>query len=412
MAVNPGWFDWPSLTDVFPVSFPGVKTDRDGFLIDTDLDRLKTRVGEYFDPALSHEQIAQRYPAAMRNTTSVRVNAGAVRDVLLSRGGPIDGGFIRCAYRPFDNRWLYWEPDSGLLARPRPDYRQHVFAGNLWLSAAQHLRKGIAEPQACFTQHFGQLHLIERSANLFPTWLRGDALENVDNVACRANLSSSAQRYLDHVGVSVEDLFHYVLATLHDPAYREANAGALGMEWPRIPLPGWPDGKAASAAETLVESASRGRELSRLLDPDTPVVGITQGSLSPEMSAIAVPATVDGRNMTVDDFKLTAGWGHFGTGDAVMPGQGRIMERAYSADERVALGDARPVLGDKTMDVYLNDHAYWRNIPAGIWTYKLGGYQVLKKWLSYRERPILDRPLTFEEVQHFTDTARRIAGIY
>ncbi len=411
MAVSEKWFDWPSLTDVFPVSFPGVKTDRDGFLIDTDLDRLKTRVGEYFDSALSHEQIAQRYPAAMRNTTSVRVNAGAVRDALLSRGGPIDGGFIRCAYRPFDNRWLYWEPDSGLLARPRPDYRQHVFAGNLWLSAAQHLRKGIAEPQACFTQHFGQLHLIERSANLFPTWLRGDALENADNVACRVNLSGSAQRYLDHVGVGVEDLFHYVLATLHDPAYREANAGALGMEWPRIPLPGWPDGKAAGAAETLVESASRGRELSRLLDPDTPVVGITQGSLRPEMSAIAVPATVDGRNMTIDDFELTAGWGYFGVGDAVMPGQGRIMEREYLADECVALGDARPVLGDKTMDVYLNDRAYWRNIPAGIWTYKLGGYQVLKKWLSYRERPILDRPLTLGEVQHFTDTARRIAAI-
>jgi len=209
----------------------------------------------------------------------------------------------------------------------------------------------------------------------------------------------------------VEDLFHYVLATLHDPAYREANAGALGMEWPRIPLPGWPDGKAAGAAETLVESASRGRELSRLLDPDTPVVGITQGSLRPEMSAIAVPATVDGRNMTIDDFELTAGWGYFGVGDAVMPGQGRIMEREYLADECVALGDARPVLGDKTMDVYLNDRAYWRNIPAGIWTYKLGGYQVLKKWLSYRERPILDRPLTLGEVQHFTDTARRIAAI-
>ena len=32
-----------------------------------------------------------------------------------------------------------------------------------------------------------------------------------------------------------------VLALLHDPVYREANAEALRMEWPRIPLPGWPD---------------------------------------------------------------------------------------------------------------------------------------------------------------------------
>ena len=40
------------------------------------------------------------------------------------------------------------------------------------------------------------------------------------------------------------------------------------------------------------------------------------------MAAIAVPATTDGRNMSGDDFAVTAGWGHFGTGDAVMPGQG------------------------------------------------------------------------------------------
>ena len=36
---------------------------------------------------------------------------------------------------------------------------------------------------------------------------------------------------------------------------------------------------------------------------------------------------------------------------------------------------------------------------------------MLKKWLSYRERPVLGRPLHPDEVQHFTDTARRIAMI-
>ena len=50
-------------------------------------------------------------------------------------------------------------------------------------------------------------------------------------------------------------------------------------------------------------------------------------------------------------------------------------------------------------------------MPAAVWHYKLGGYQVLKKWLSYRDRDILGRPLSVEEVQHFTDTARRIAAI-
>ena len=157
--------------------------------------------------------------------------------------------------------------------------------------------------------------------------------------------------------------------------------------------------------------------------------------------------------MTGADFSLTAGWGHYGAGEAVMPGQGRAVERAYTTKEREAFqsavsdsarsrhsglrqSPANPAgsaqspapartaapptpdlentittLGATTYDIYLNDRAYWQNVPANVWRYKLGGYQVLKKWLSYREHPILNRPLTPEEVQHFTDTARRIAAI-
>ena len=198
---------------------------------------------------------------------------------------------------------------------------------------------------------------------------------------------------------------------LHDPDYREANAGALRMEWPRIPLPGWPDGSAQGTAEQLTASAERGRELARLLDPETPVSGVTTGTLLPELASIAVPATADGGNMADGDFEITAGWGHHGVGDAVMPGQGRVEERSYTAEEQAALGDAMATLGDTTFDIYLNGRAYWRNVPANVWDYKLGGYQVLKKWLSYRESKVLGRKLMLEEVQHFTDTARRIKAI-
>ena len=138
---------------------------------------------------------------------------------------------------------------------------------------------------------------------------------------------------------------------------------------------------------------------------------MTRGNPRPEIAAIAVPATADGRNMAGDDFALTAGWGHAGAGGAVMPGQGRAVERDYTPDERAALGDAIATLGETTFDVRLNDRAFWRNVPAAVWRYRLGGYRVLKKWLSYRERPVLARPLSPEEVQHFADTARRIAGL-
>ncbi|MCY4140485.1 MAG: N-6 DNA methylase [Rhodobacteraceae bacterium] len=408
-AVSDEWFDWPSLPDLFPVSFPGVQTSRDGFLVDIDLDRLRTRIADYFDPVVSHEETARRYSGVMKSTA--RYDARAVRDALLNRGGPNEAGFIRFAYRPFDNRWLYWEKDTKLLDEKRANYRPHAFEGNLWLSAAQHLRKGAEEPQACPTKYLGCRHLIERGANCIPAWLCEDGMDYGDTGGRRPNLSAAAERFLDRINFGVEDLFHHVLATLHNPVYREANAGALRMDWPRIPLPGWPEGGADGAAEAISVSAARGRELAALLDPGTPVPGVTQAPLRPEIAAIAVPATVNGRNMTGDDFAITANWGRYGQGDAVMPGKGRAIERAYTAEERSALGGALPAVGNTTFDIYLNGEAFWRNVPAAIWTYRLGGYQVLKKWLCYRERDILGRPLRFGEVQYFAESARRIGAI-
>ena len=68
------WFDWPALPDLLPKSFPGVQTGRDRLLVDIDLNRLRQRIADYFDPELSHDEIAQRYPAAMRNSSAFRIS--------------------------------------------------------------------------------------------------------------------------------------------------------------------------------------------------------------------------------------------------------------------------------------------------------------------------------------------------
>ena len=409
MAVNPRWSDSPSLPDLFPTSFPGVKTSRDSFLVDVDLERLRDRVTDYFDPGLSHDEIARRYPSVMNS--AARYNPRSVRDSLLKRGEPNERSrIVRYSYRPFDSRWLYWEAETKLLDEKRADYDPHVLAGNLCLVAQQKPRREWSCPQVI--PHIGCLDLMDRGATCFPVWLRDDGLGlDGGGEQRRPNLSAAAQRYLDRLGMRVEDLFHHALAVLHDPSYREANAGALRMEWPRIPLPGWPDGEALDAADELAASTARGLELARLLDPEIPVLGVTTGTLRPELAVIAVPATDDGHNMTGEDFAVTAGWGHLGTGDAVMPGQGRAEGRPYSDVECAALGDPAGTLGGTTLDIHLNDNTHWSNVPAAVWNYRLGGYQVLKKWLSYRESRVLGRALLPEEVQHFTDTARRIAAI-
>ncbi len=405
-AVSDAWFDWPALPDLFPVSFPGVTTSRDGFLVDVDLDRLRARVHDYFDPDLSHEEIGRRYPGVMKSTA--RFDARATRTALLARGGPDQSGFVRFAYRAFDTRWLYWEKDTKLLDEKRADYRPHVFKGNVWIETrTREAREDCS--RGTLVRHLASDFGNGRS-HFFPAWLRDDAWGDAAGQR-RPNVSGTAQRYLDRIGASVEDLFHHVLATVHDPAYRAANAGALRMEWPRIPVPGWSNGESDGATASLARSAARGRELARLLDPDTAAPGVTDGTLHPATAIIAVPATVNGRNLTGDDFAVTAGWGHSGSGDAVMPGQGRVVERAYTPTERTELGDTAAMLGRTTFDIYLNSNACWRNVPAAVWTYRLGGYQVLKKWLSYRERGVLDRALTPSEVQRFTEISRRIAAI-
>ena len=247
IAVSDDWFDWPALPDLFPVSFPGVQTKRDSFLIDIDLDRLRNRIADYFNPTLSHEEIERRYPAAMKSSSGFVVrDARTVRDSLLARGGPLDTGFVRHAYRPFDQRWLYWEAGHGLLGRPVPDYRPHVFDGNLWLVTQQKPRRNWSPPQVI--SHLGCLDLLDRGATCIPAWLQEDGAVKANLKQAKYGGEQTAQHYLDRLALGVEDLFHHVLAVLHDSAYREANAGALRMEWPRIPLPGWPDGTAGGAA--------------------------------------------------------------------------------------------------------------------------------------------------------------------
>ena len=409
-TVSNDWFEWPSLTDLIPISFPGVKTSRDRFLVDHSLDRLKERVSAYFDSALSFEELVRRYPSVARSV--IQGDPRDIREALVRRGGPNQGGFVRFAYRPFDTRWLYWERDTRLLDRERADYKKHILGKNMWISAAQSLRKNASSPQACFTQQLGSLHLIERGTAMFPAWLLDDGLECNGEPTLRENITATAQQYLERMGRSVEDLFYHILAILHHPSYLESNSGGLSSEWPRIPLPLWSKGKAGrSAIDILDRSSAIGRRLSALLDTEVDVERITHGVVRQDLRGIAVPTTVDGGRMEGDDFAVKARWGRLGNGEGVMPGKGHIVERKFTAEEQSNLADCLPTLGDTTIDVYMNDGVYWRNVPARVWNYRLGGYQVLKKWLSYRDQRVLGRVLHHNEVANFCRVSRRVSEI-
>ncbi len=226
----------------------------------------------------------------------------------------------------------------------------------------------------------------------------------------RANLSHAARAWLDHLGLPDPDKDHdvaalpwmHALAIGYSPAWLSENADGIRQDWPRVPLP--------NSAALLRASADLGIRVAALLDPDATVPGVTAGSLHPALATIAIPTKRGGGQMTEADRALIAGWGHAGKGGAIMPGRGRITHRDYASDEATAAAQ-HAVFGPQTNDVFLNADAFWRNIPDTVWDFTIGGYQVLKKWLSYREKPLLGRPLTPGEIRYVRDVARRLAAL-
>ena len=151
---------------------------------------------------------------------------------------------------------------------------------------------------------------------MFPLLLRSEAPLGGGLGGLTPNLSDVARRYLGRIGGEDEEVFYHALTMLHSPRLNAENAGALRMDWPRVPLPGTKEG--------LRASAMLGRRLAALLDPEIPVPGVTDGRLAAEMREIAALTVVDGSRLDIagGELRLTAGWGRGGSGRAVMPGQG------------------------------------------------------------------------------------------
>ncbi|MBI4663744.1 MAG: N-6 DNA methylase [Verrucomicrobia bacterium] len=395
-VVSRGYFRWPKLPALLPVSYPGVKTSRDEALVSIRQTELERRMHRYFDPKVSDEQVKE-FAACLMATTR-RFEARKVREMLLPLGYG-SGRILRYAYRPFDHRWLYWQPATKLLDERRSDYVEQVFARNIWLFTTGRTRKNRIEPPI-ITRLLTDLNFMDSGARGIPLYLRDDparrepsALRETPELFSphemngggtgsdcepRPNLSPLASGYLAKLGTAPEALFFHIVATLHAPGYRLENAGALRQDWPRVPLP--------KKREVLKASAEMGRQVAALLDPENPVSGVTTGNVREELRRVA--------KLHGSDLKVTAGWGIAGKGGIVMPSKGRLSPH-----------------GSDGLDVWLNDSTCWEAVPQAVWDYTLGGYQVLKKWLSYREEKLLGRALTPDEAREMTQIARRLTAL-
>lgn len=433
-TVPANYLSWPLIADLSGTKpMLGLNENRDGGLQDRDRGALERRMKQYFDETVSWEDLSSLHSGLTRPAAGFEPRS--VRRKLLQAEKYEDHRIVPYLRRPFEVGWAYISDVSPLWNRSRPDLRRTMAVAS-WALLTRPAQA--ASPEGCpfyVTQLLGEQDLMRGHAYYFPVSIvnkdrpadqestQHNLLDVSKDVAVSPNLSSDAQTYLRALSqrasdfkleAATEELWLHCLATGYAPSYLRANRDGIRDNWPRIPLP--------NSQKLLSQAAELGQKLAALLNPQEGVRGVSNGSVRPELKLIGTTKRAGGGNLKESDLELTAGWGHAGKGGITMPGRGRLFERPYSPDERKALLEGAKALGlsemqlfaclgEKTTDVYLNGTAYWSNVPARVWDYTIGGYQVIKKWLSYREQPLLGRPLTIDEVRYVQEMARRIAAI-
>ena len=140
---------------------------------------------------------------------------------------------------------------------------------------------------------------------------------------------------------SPEDIFHYIYAILHSPTYRARYAEFLKIDFPRLPL--------TSNVKLFRALCALGGELVALHLMESPTL---------DKLITRFPERGDNRVEQV-----------------------RYVEPATQQPGRV----------------YINQGQYFEGVPPEVWTFHVGGYQVLEKWLKDRK----GRQLSFDDLLHY-----------
>lgn len=410
--VSSDYASWPTLTELSTVFMQGMDEDRGFDLMEIDRSALASRIQIYLNPLSTERMLIETCPGLSRQSAGFK--PAKVRAKALEVGYQPDC-IVRFSFRPFDMRWAYYTPAGNVWKRSRPQLWGAKKQGESFLISRP---SGVAKPEGIpmmwslqvFARDSMRGHGVAFSARNTASSAdkddsQGDLLDQ-DAEESTANLSSTARAYLAALGLpnpdtdrdTAELIWMHALAIGYSPAYLRDNADGIRENWPRIPLP--------ESRVALLASAALGRQVAALLDTETPVPGVTSGAIRGELRTIAIVSRVGGGALKPEEFALTAGWGSGGQGSITMPGKGRAEPRSAAEDERYASFGSAP-----TLDVYLNATAYWKNIPQPVYDFTIGGYQVIKKWLSYREQRVLGRALTMDEIMEVTAMARRLAAL-
>lgn len=385
-----------SVNELFPVTSTGIKTHRDEFVIDFDKKMLRQRIERFFDQSLSDAQI--------RVEMGLKDNRDWSLAVARKNGGFDESKVKTVAYRPFDNRPIYY--DAALIDFGREMVMKHVLEENIALIAMRQVAVETGYNHVLLTDVLADnrtFYSNKGTMNFFPLYLYPEKTElEPDQPARVPNLNSAiVQQIADGLGMTFAgeepvgancirlpltfdqqgnndgyadkgachaplqnqniftplNLLDYIYAVLHSPSYRETYKEFLKIDFPRVPYP-------ADAAEfwRLVKLGEQLRRLHLLDHPPTPSLKEGGGALN------SPPVSGGAGGGKVLKFIFPA------TGD-------NIVNKPHYKDNRV----------------YINPAQYFEGVPQTTWEFYIGGYQPAQKWLKDRNGRVLD----YEDIAHY-----------
>ncbi len=331
-----GW----KITEVIPVNTLGFQTHRDHFAIDFDAEHLNKRFKNFQDTRQSDDEIKQSYELKDNRDWTVET---ARKQIRLDKNW--EKWKINCLYRPFDWRPCYFSTVA--MDYPRTVLQQNMTKENLSLLCSRQQATSGFHHVWCANVPANDcvISATSREANqVFPLYIYPDTQNQQSSLFAEKspNFSSdfiaAIQEKLGYIPTP-EAIFYYIYAIFHSPTYRQRYAEFLKIDFPRVPL--------TSSDQLFKNLGEKGQALVDL--------------------------------HLMKSKKLNKLITKIGGGD-----DNAVTEVTYKPTEQ---------------RVYINKERYFEGITPEVWTFKIGGYQVLDKWLKDRKKA--KRTLSFDDVLHY-----------
>lgn len=232
------------ILELFDRFASAVVTARDKIVIDHDRDALLERIGQFRDDQLSDDEIRGLYFSSSRGSKYLPGDTRSWKLADARASLRTDDQWrerpMRCLYRPFDYRWIYWTPE--MIDWPRGEIMRSLAAGE---SIGLIVRRQMPTGQEC--NYFGVTDAITldgvlRSDNrgnesILPLTTAGQSnlqtqLLEVHARRWAGKSTRGSERILPPLRLAA-----LIYSIFHATAYRERYADQLRVEYPRLFFP-------------------------------------------------------------------------------------------------------------------------------------------------------------------------------